>query len=112
MNRPIDADEFIRKICNICNAYYEDEPNEPCRPEDCFAMRAIKDTPTLTPQNEWVSVEERLPPNMDDVIKEFGITKSMFHDRKHKGWNLDEIASTPKNAIGGYRPKGVRVYHG
>ena len=36
----------------------------------------------------------------------------MMPDRKHKGWNLDEIASTPKNAIGGYRPKGVRVYHG
>lgn len=32
--------------------------------------------------------------------------------RKRKGWNLDEIASIPKNAIGGYRPKGVRVYHG
>ena len=58
MSRPIDADEFIRKICNICNAYYEDEPNEPCRPEDCFAMRAIKDTPTLIPQNEPLTIEE------------------------------------------------------
>ena len=25
-------------------------------------------TPTLTPQNEWISVEDRLPPNMDDVL--------------------------------------------
>ena len=49
---------------------------------------------------------------VDSFCKEFGITKSMFHNRKRKGWNLDEIASIPKNAIGGYRPKGVRVYHG
>lgn len=24
--------------------------------------------PTLTPPNEWISVEDRLPPNMDDVL--------------------------------------------
>lgn len=28
----------------------------------------IQHMPTLTPPNEWVSVEERLPPNMDDVF--------------------------------------------
>ena len=28
----------------------------------------IQHVPTLTPPNEWVSVEERLPPNMDDVL--------------------------------------------
>ena len=28
----------------------------------------IEDTPTLTPPNEWVSVENALPPNMDDVL--------------------------------------------
>lgn len=26
------------------------------------------DMPTLTPSNEWVSVENALPPNMDDVL--------------------------------------------
>lgn len=28
----------------------------------------INAQPTLTPQNEWISVEDRLPPNMDDVL--------------------------------------------
>ena len=28
----------------------------------------LDDMPTLTPPNEWVSVEDRLPPNMDDVL--------------------------------------------
>lgn len=80
-----------------------------------------------SPENcRWITIQEqqknkrnvlRFPYNgrvytVDSFCKEFGITKSMFHDREHKGWNLDEIASIPKNAIGGYRPKGVRAYHG
>ena len=28
----------------------------------------IQHVPTLTPPNEWISVEDRLPPNMDDVL--------------------------------------------
>lgn len=36
--------------------------------EDNHPNEAAPYQPTLTPQNEWVSVEERLPPNMDDVI--------------------------------------------
>ena len=28
----------------------------------------LDDMPTLTPPNEWISVEDRLPPNMDDVL--------------------------------------------
>ena len=28
----------------------------------------LDDMPTLTPPNEWVSVENALPPNMDDVL--------------------------------------------
>ena len=28
----------------------------------------IQHMPTLTPPNEWISVEDRLPPNMDDVL--------------------------------------------
>ena len=30
--------------------------------------REVKKAPTLTPPNEWVSVENALPPNMDDVL--------------------------------------------
>lgn len=28
----------------------------------------INAQPTLTPQNEWISAEDMLPPNMDDVL--------------------------------------------
>lgn len=49
---------------------------------------------------------------VESFCNEFGITKAMFYDRKHKGWNLDRIASTPKNPVGGYRPKGGCAYHG
>jgi hypothetical protein len=31
-----------------------------------WARKALQ--PTLTPPNEWVSVENALPPNMDDVL--------------------------------------------
>lgn len=91
--RMIDADEFIKKICNICNAYYEDEPNEPCRPKECFAMRAIKDMLTLTPQNEWVSVEDRLPPDMGDVLvvafwHESWQTMIGWHSDTDKKWRV------------------------
>ena len=32
------------------------------------AMQLLYDMPTLTPPNKWVSVENALPPNMDDVL--------------------------------------------
>lgn len=31
-------------------------------------LQLIDEAPTLTPPNEWISVEDRLPPNMDDVL--------------------------------------------
>ena len=33
-----------------------------------WVQSAIATAPTLTPPNEWVSVEDALPPNMDDVL--------------------------------------------
>ena len=35
---------------------------------DDLIGRVVMDCPTLTPPNEWVSVENALPPNMDDVL--------------------------------------------
>lgn len=33
-----------------------------------FAVRKLAEAPTLTPPNEWVSVEERLPPEHELVL--------------------------------------------
>ncbi len=52
-------------MCALCNQDYSDEP---CEPSDCVFVRAINETPTLTPPNEWVSVEERLPEEKQRVI--------------------------------------------
>ena len=56
--RPIDAMELKQRMCALCNQYYSDEP---CEPSDCVFVRAINEAPPLTPPNEWISVEERLP---------------------------------------------------
>ena len=36
--------------------------------KDCACYKDSQAMPTLTPPNEWVSVEDALPPNMDDVL--------------------------------------------
>ena len=36
-----------------------------------FAVRKLAEAPTLTPPNEWVSVEERLPEKKQDVLMLF-----------------------------------------
>lgn len=61
--RPIDADAFMKQLekkkCREINRKFLDGFN------DCM-MRVrsmVHSAPTLTPPNEWVSVEERLPEN-------------------------------------------------
>lgn len=86
------------------------DSKEPYSPENC----------------RWITIQEQQK-NKRNVLKflylgdlytvdtfcnKFGISKAMFYDRKHKGWSLDQIATTPKIPAGGYRSKGVRVYHG
>ena len=53
--RMIDADA----VCERCKA-----SGAICTGKDC----EIPNMPTLTPPNEWVSVEDALPHNMDDVL--------------------------------------------
>lgn len=50
---------------------------------------------------------------VESACKKYGVEKPVFYDRKHKGWDLERIFSTPKTEKqGGYRPKGVHVNHG
>lgn len=67
--RPIDANA----LQELCNRGIQNMWNTGVAPVSWAAAYAdfkndIDSIPTLTPQNEWVSVEERLPPNMDDVL--------------------------------------------
>ena len=63
--RPIDAIELQRRMCALCNQDYSDEP---CEPSDCVFIRAINEMPTLAPPNEWVSVEDAMPPEHEPVL--------------------------------------------
>ena len=54
MSRAIDADELIHRIGLIPLEYEH-------RPAVKLFYSMIEKMPTLTPPNEWVSVEERLP---------------------------------------------------
>ena len=53
-----DLDALKKSMCELCNQDYSDEP---CEPSDCVFIRVINEMPSLTPPNEWVSVEEKLP---------------------------------------------------
>lgn len=55
MARMIDADELKRRMCDLCNRDYSDEP---CDPSDCIFIRAIDESPTLTPPNDPLTLEQ------------------------------------------------------
>lgn len=65
--RPVDADEAKR----IAREYLTD-------PYHVISAVAVLDkTPTLTPPNEWVSVEERLPTDEHPVLVFVGYADTM-----------------------------------
>ena len=55
MSRAIDAEALARRMCELCNLYC---PNDPCEPSDCVFVQAVKNAPTLTPQDEPLSWAE------------------------------------------------------
>ena len=61
MSRAIDADELIHRIGLIPLEYEH-------RPAVKLFYSMIEKMPTLTPPNEWVSVEERLPEGHAQVL--------------------------------------------
>ena len=66
--RPIDANVAMKKI----REYMEDFPNAHTRLTACRAILSMlgdeNQMPTLTPPNEWVSVDERLPEESDGMV--------------------------------------------
>lgn len=47
--RMIDANELKRKMYEMCNYDYV---NEPCEPSDCVFCGSINETPTISQSNE------------------------------------------------------------
>ena len=75
MARMIDADALLEHIKDL-PTWWEDGGGVYGQamkyPEGMFdvddVVASIENAPTLTQPNEWVSVEDALPPNMDDVL--------------------------------------------
>ena len=64
--RPIDANAMLNELRPVS---FEAEHSAVLLSDVLKMMREwVERQPTLTPPNEWVSVENALPPNMDDVL--------------------------------------------
>ena len=62
--RPIDADALKEKFAEILESTYTDDYAKGFVNGLCAALNM----PTLTPPNEWVSVEDRLPAENESVL--------------------------------------------
>lgn len=62
--KPIDADALREKFADVLNSTYTDDYAKGF----VAGLYAALNMPTLTPPNEWVSVEERLPGVSGDYI--------------------------------------------
>ena len=62
--KPIDADALREKFADVLNSTYTDDYAKVF----VAGLYAAMNMPTLTPPNEWVSVEERLPKEKQRVI--------------------------------------------
>ena len=60
-------DEIVNPINEKIEAMKEEE-----RAFNQAARKIIREMPTLTPPNEWVSVEDRLPEKRKDVLVHYG----------------------------------------
>lgn len=67
MARMIDALELRKRMCAICNQDYADEP---CEPSDCFFIRVLNETPTLTQ-----------PPITGDTSDGYHTFNELYHHR-------------------------------
>lgn len=69
MARQIDLDQLMKYPLRRESAICDEEHADPHFLNGVESVLEWAQTlPTLTPPNEWISVEDRLPPNMDDVL--------------------------------------------
>lgn len=69
MAKPIDLDQLMKYPLRRGSERCDEKNADPRFLNGVESILEWAQTlPTLTPQNEWISVEDRLPPNMDDVL--------------------------------------------
>lgn len=69
MARQIDLDQLMKYPLRRESALCDEKNADPRFLNGVESILEWAQTlPTLTPPNEWISVEDRLPPNMDDVL--------------------------------------------
>lgn len=70
MARPIDADELKNQIKHMPRTV------NPDLVQYKLVQAIIEDMPTLTPPNEWISVEDEIPSDDDDGLEFFCMTNA------------------------------------
>lgn len=69
MARQIDLDQLMKYPLRRGSEHCDEKNADPRFLNGVESILEWAQTlPTLTPPNEWISVEDRLPPNMDDVL--------------------------------------------
>ena len=66
--RPIDGDAVKRRAWDIAEAWKDQGRDYEALLLESVVEQIVDTAPTLTPPNEWVSVEERLPEEKQRVI--------------------------------------------
>ena len=81
MARAIDADELLKKFA------YSPEDTEDEQVFNAAARKIIREMPTLTPQNEWVSVEDAVPDPGARVLATDGIFVGEAYRTSADSWH-------------------------
>ena len=74
--RPVDAEKYM-ELLKEQYLHHEAMGNKQVAKAWQGAMQLLYDMPTLTPPNEWVSVEERLPTDEHPVLVFLGYADTM-----------------------------------
>ena len=69
--RPIDAEKYM-ELLKEQYLHHKSMGNRQMAKAWQGAMQLLYDMPTLTPPNEWASVDERLPEHLQDVLVLYG----------------------------------------
>lgn len=73
--RPVDAEKYM-ELLKEQYLHHEAMGNKQVAKAWQGAMQLLYDMPTLTPPNEWISVEDEIPSDDDDGLEFFCMTNA------------------------------------